>query len=203
MVAVLPALDCGARVVLHRLRRHHLPDAQPEAPLDQGRWVEQLRLRLLVLRPSGREGRSWLQRGVAQAERVRLERRDALLSRAPLGELVEQPVGQQRPLPRRLRLLRQRALLGLDPASERGEERVVGVEHQGLLPLVGSSMRVDPRRPRDHLLEPGPRADVGQRRHHGHLGRVQPLVGHRHRHQDGRLGQQAEGGERFVGVALG
>ncbi len=125
-------------------------------------------------------------------------------SRGPRSaSLVEHPVGQQRTLPGRLRLLRQRALLGLNPASEHGEQRIVRVEHQRLLALIRPGLRIDPRRPRDHLLEPGARADVGQGRHHGHLGRVEPLVGHRHRHQDRGLGQQPEGGERFMGVALG
>jgi hypothetical protein len=63
-------------------------------------------------------------------------------------------------------------------------------------------MRIDTHRARDHLLEPGPRADVGQRCHHGHLRGVQPLVGHRHRDQDRGLGREAKGAQGLVRVAL-
>ena len=65
------------------------------------------------------------------------------------------------------------------------------------------SDRVDSGGAGHHLLEPGARADVGESGHHGHLGCVQALVGHRHRDQDGRLGEEPEGGERTVRVALG
>ena len=42
-----------------------------------------------------------------------------------------------------------------------------------------------------------------QCRHDGHLRRVEPLVGHRHRHQDRGLGQQPEGGQGLVRIAFG
>ena len=95
---------------------------------------------------------------------------------------------------------RKRALLGLHTDPEALEQRVVGMEDQGALRLVGPGMRVNAGRARHHLFEPGTRADVGQRRHHGHLGYVQPLIGHRDRHQDRGLRLQSEGGDGLVGA---
>ena len=44
---------------------------------------------------------------------------------------------------------------------------------------------------------------MGQGCHDGHLGRVETLVGHRHRDEDGGLGQQPESGQGLVRVAFG
>ncbi len=50
----------------------------------------------------------------------------------------------------------------------------------------------------DHLLQPGARPDVSQCRHHGHLRRVQTLVGHRDRDQHTGLGGQPKARQRLV-----
>ena len=70
----------AARLVLDRLCRHHLAQPRPQPPLDHGRRLQQLRLRLLPLRTPHRQVRTRLQRREAQCERVALERDDALLA---------------------------------------------------------------------------------------------------------------------------
>ena len=96
----------------------------------------------------------------------------------------------------------QRSLLGLDAAAETGKQRVVGVEHERALALVRARMWIHPRGAGDHLLKPGPAADVGEGGHHRHLRRIEPLVGHGHRDQDRRLRRQPEGGQGLGGIPL-
>jgi hypothetical protein len=63
-------------------------------------------------------------------------------------------------------------------------------------------MGINARGAGDHLLQPGTRADMRQAGDHSDLGRVQPLIGHGHGDQDGRLRPQAKGGQHLRGVTL-
>src|SRR4029078_502019 len=76
MVQPLPSWDLQVSLILHDLSRDHLANAQAETPLQHEGRVYKFRLSFLALGADFREGGAGPQRGIAQAERVALQRRD-------------------------------------------------------------------------------------------------------------------------------
>ncbi|GAV33985.1 hypothetical protein ROTAS13_01645 [Roseomonas sp. TAS13] len=200
VVGALAARRVQRALVLHHLRRHKLADPRPQPPLgDRGR-LEQLLLRLAEFGAPLRQVRPRAQGGQPQRQRVAFQRHDAFPLPRILPHLLQPE--RQHALARRLGRAGAGALLLLHAPAELAEERVVRVEDQRLLLLIGPGLVIDPRGAGHHLLQPGAGADMRQRRHDRDLGRVQPLIGHGHRHQDRGLRPQAEGRQGLVRVAL-
>ena len=194
---------CAAlALVLHHLRRDQLADLRRAAAAPPRRAVQQVRL--LGRRCSGRGGGEVRpgRAGVCQRSAVALEASGTMRSRA----LPRRSSSQDRQLALAARLAARGRACPARARSARGSganSRSSGWSTRARCACVGAGVRVDPGGARHHLLQPGARADMGQRGAPPRP-RARPAP-----HRPSRtvtstrgLRPQPEGGQRLVRVAL-